>query len=455
MTAPAGAGAAAQQISWEEVVGNLIVNQNAIREGLAGVAAGATRIATARDRDPNPASFLKPPRYDGTSDGNTWSTFREQFVSYASMRWGDEPTEAQIVQQKKTCYLCIGKAAARLLAGLGPTSTAFAGAATLDAYLTLLTNTFRPTSEINLARQRFKQRKQDPKESIQLYANSKQELYQHAYEAEYTRGEVSILIEEFIQGIYNIHVFEAVSNNAPYTTIQEAINAALKTVAVQRTSVRQGRRKDEGGLMTSVFQVDSDHLRFGGATSTPAANTATDVPIPMEVGMLQQMGTAGEQQEGDYYYYDESDQGYDSFTDEAASILQEDPSEALALLCEHLGALSASGFNGNCYLCDLFGHSARYCPTKPRGRGRRGGRGRVWRGRGGPRRAWGRGRGGGRGTSLPARNSANGRFLPSGTTYKSTIGQMGAEEDEDQETDGAAGTGGAEEQDGNFDDGLN
>ena len=420
------------QPNWQEVVAQLITQQNAIRASLTNVVTASQNHLEAR-ANPNAASFIKAPRYDGQPEGNTWSTFRAQFTSFASLRWGDAPTEAQIIEQKKICYLSIGKSAARLLTGLGPTSAAFTGAATLEAYMQLLNNTFRPTSEVNLARQRFRQRKQDPKESIQMYGNAKEELFQHAYQDEYARGDVEILVSEFIDGIFNRSVFEHVNNNTPYATMQACVNASLKSVATQRTSVRQGRRKNTGGLVTSIFEVDSDHLRFGGATASTGVAAKTDVPIPMEIGQLGQFG-AEDGYEAYEAYEEDEDQDYQSYDEEAYAIL-DDPDEAVALICEHLGQLSAHGFSGSCYQCGVYGHSARYCPQRTRGRGQRGGRGRFQRGRGGRGRFNGRGRGGAgfnRGTSLPVRNSANGRFVSNGNNnYKPAIGQMEAVDEEE------------------------
>ena len=426
--------------AWPAVIAQLTTQQNAIRDGLANLVHASTRVAAAR-ANPNPASFVKPPRYDGQIDGITWSTFRAQFASYARLRWGnpDDLNEDQIDQQKQICYLSISKTAARLLTGLGPTSAAFIAAGSLEAYLALLTGVFRPTSEVNLARQRFRQRKQDPKESIQVYANAKEELYDAGYGEEYARGDHEILVSEFIDGVFNRAVFEALSNNTPYANMQACVNAALKIVATQRSSVRQGRRKDEGGLVTSIFQVDSDNLRFGGATSSTTA-ARNDVPVPMEIGQLGQVGGGADFYEDDSSYGgDQGEVDYGYWGEEVAAIM-EDEEVCVALLSEHLGALSTNGFQGTCFDCNTFGHSARYCPTPTRrrgGRGRRGwGGGRFQRGRG-RGRFIGRGRGFGRGTSLPNRNPSNGRFA-STTGYKPNIGHMEGDEGEEQQEDAAA-----------------
>ena len=153
--------------------------------------------AQANRQPPNAASFVKPPKYNGDPDSTNWTTFRTQFLSYANLRWGEDPNDDQVNEQKTIAYLSIGKSAARLLTGLAPGSEAFQGAATLTDYLALLTDTFRPTSEVTLARQRFRQRKQDSRESVQVYANSKLELYEHAFAAEFARGEVTTLINEY------------------------------------------------------------------------------------------------------------------------------------------------------------------------------------------------------------------------------------------------------------------
>ena len=104
------------QVDAAQIVAQLAVQQDAIRnqQELTTVALQnlVTGLQNQGDRARNAASFVKPPKYNGDPDSTNWTTFRSQFTSYANLRWGLEPNEQQINEQKTIAYLSIGKTAA-------------------------------------------------------------------------------------------------------------------------------------------------------------------------------------------------------------------------------------------------------------------------------------------------------------------------------------------------------
>ena len=256
------------------------------------------------------------------------------------------------------------------MSGVCEGTPAFRDAATLHDYLEILNTVFRPVGEVTIAKQKFRERKQGQKESLQAFGAAKQALYEEAFPAEWARGDHTELIDQFILTVANLEVYTYLSLNAPYPNITECVNTGLKCVATERTAVRSGRKKDLGGLSTAVFAIDDD--RIGMDVTNSAANPKSDIPVPMEMG---NMGAGHLGQVGPVEYYNEDDSynwaeevenDYPSWDDagaEAMSMLEGNSWEdVFTMLSEHLGHLSATGFKGTCWSCNKYGHSARYCP---------------------------------------------------------------------------------------------
>ncbi len=341
---------------------------------------------------------LKPPKYKGGDESLSWETFKAQWRTYAGLRYGGQPTAEDIAEMKASLFCSIGGVASQLLTGLGPTTAAFDGAATLDDYLAELTAVFRPATEVSLAKQKFRARKQHQQESVQVYHSIKKRLYECAYPVDFLAGRHDQFIESFIDGLANDSVFERVKDQGPHANPQAVLDSALKAVATQRLAVAQGRKKDVGGLGTTVFQVDGDEPQLG------LKGNKYDSAEKMDLSLINQINA------------------------EVANLFEDDPDTAADIVAEHLSQLQLTGsFDGSCWTCNQYGHSSRYCPRKGNRPPIRRGGGARFRPRGaaassrGPRR-------GGRptGTSLP--RARNGQFLPAGVYTKKTINQFFADD---------------------------
>ena len=386
--------------SVETLANAVAIVTNTLRNGGGGGGGGGGDPRQGRGR------YNKPPKYKGGADKTSWETFKAQWKAFSGLLYGNNPTVEQTAELKASIFLNITEDASQLLTGLGPGSDTFNAATTVNDYLGVLTNVYRPAAEISLAKQKFRARKQQPKEAVQYYHSVKKRLFETAYPEDFVANRHSVFIEEFSDGLHNDAVFSNVRDHAPYNTAAEVLNQALKAVATERLAVAQGRKRDAGGLGTALFQSDADEPNLGAR--------AHDKPEAMDLSMIEE---------------------------EVHQLIDQDPQQAEDLLSEHLANLQLAGtFNGTCWSCGEFGHSSKFCKRKKT---------TTWRnGRG----AGGAGRGGATGgtanktfkgypraksTSLPRR--ANGQFLPAGVYTKKAVNQFfdetegGAVEDDDED----------------------
>ena len=349
---------------------------------------------------------LKPPRYRGGDESLSWETFKSQWRTYAGLRYGGQPTNEDIEEMKGTLYCSIGGVASQLLTGLGPNTPAFNGAANLEQYLDQLTAVFRPATEVSLAKQKFRARKQNSAESVQVYWSVKKRLFETAYPVDFGAGRLEQFLEGFVDGLCNDQVFERVKDQGPYNTAQEVLDAALKAVATQRLAVAQGRKRDAGGLGTTVFQVDGDEPNLG------LKNKNNDTPEKMDMSYINQIN------------------------DDVDQLLEDDPESVADIVAEHLSQINLTGeFKGTCWTCQDYGHSSRYCPKKSRFNRGRGATPRGASGSRSIRKPFRRPAG----TSLPRRDK-KGQFLPAGVYTRKNIQQLfnpddGRATDEDDDDD--------------------
>ena len=311
----------------------------------------------------------------------SWLGHLQSFRSYGRMTGiTDEMAKELLVSSIK------GEKSNQCL-GLGP---GFPGweQMTYGELQTELTNIFRPASEASLAKTNYKARKQSVQESVQVYASAKKSLYLQAYPTVDANRSVD-LIEDFIAGIANYEVIRQVMNKGVFATYAEAASAAMHAVGVERELVHLGHRKDTTGLESQTAGSQSRAER--------AIQTGMPPEQPMDINAIEE--EEEEEEEGEIL---------DSF-----DIQQYE---------DCLNALSVQGqFQGNCFRCQKFGHSARNCTSNARGGTsnlyRRGGASRK---RGGTTSGMRSGRGrsayrrGGlsRGSSSGTGRDHRGRFVP-------------------------------------------
>ena len=255
--------------------------------------------------------------------------------------------------------LSIGGAARDLIADLSADSPIFLEMS-LDRYIATIREIFTPASEIELARQRYAERKQLANESVQHFCSIKTSLFRIAYPTEPANH--TILLQGFVQGLLNKEVLRAVMREGPYTDIGSALSRAQRAVATERFLVGQSYTTDKSGLSTTMVSPP---------TATAADGTQLiAAPTPAEAMDIDNLNL-----------------------NEIDTILS-DPEMTVDFVTEAINAINATGqFQGICWGCGSFGHQKASCPKKGggTGAGARGGRGRgvAWGGRGwrgGPRR---------------------------------------------------------------------
>ena len=143
-------------------------------------------------------------------------------------------------------------AAARAVDLHGPGTPSFIGAATLQAYMTVLQAVFQPAAENCLSRIDFEHRMQGQEEPVTEYLGSKWALYQGSLVAGAERN-FAYLRSEVLKGLYSPFVKAEVIRADPQD------EAALQEAAIR--AVGQGR--------------ESYHLRTGAVTSLDGLASTT------------------------------------------------------------------------------------------------------------------------------------------------------------------------------------
>ena len=302
----------------------------------------------------------KSPEYGKSEGGLSWKSFCAALNSHFILMF---PTDYNLVPEgqraavqardinKKKCILfkSITGRKSELVQPVAPGTDAFTQAETFEDYLALFDKIFRPASETNLARSRFKKRVQNPRESVQSFAAAKRSLYAQAYPGQ---PDESILIDSFIDGLYHPQVSRMTSvrtTSERYTSIDQCLSAALDCVAAERRLIDHGKQEDIGGLATPVADVDDlvfvdDHGRAGGQVGVQTVGApglalatggvATSQETPMELGSML----------------------------DAEDLIDDDPELAHLTLAEGIHLMR--GGPKRCWTCQREGHFSRECKVR-------------------------------------------------------------------------------------------
>ena len=135
---------------------------------------------------------------------------------------------ANVDQQKMAILASLAGSATRAIELHGPGKPGFVGAATADAFLTLIRSVFLPRAESNLSRMDFEQYRQGVDEPISEYATTKMALY-HAVEPNEGARSYAYLRSEMLRGIYSPYVKNEVirANPVDEAGLIEAMITAL------------------------------------------------------------------------------------------------------------------------------------------------------------------------------------------------------------------------------------
>ena len=283
----------------------------------------------------------RAPQWGGDVQRDTsWDMHLQAFNSYVRL------TNMSDHMAKEMLVTSVKGPKSNLLLGLGPGAIGWdqMSFAELQVELTAI---FRPAAEYSIARNNYKARKQAASESVQAYASAKKSLYLQAY-PKASAQTATELTNDFISGLINPDVIRSVLNKAPFKTLAEATNAALQATGAEQELVQLGFKRDTTGL-ESQASYNASRAEMELQTGIRAE--------PMDVNAL-----ATE--------FEEVDLGEEIENLDLADIRQ----------YEHcLNALTNNGvFEGNCFRCGTYGHSARNCtkfPVAKRG-GRASGRSR-------------------------------------------------------------------------------
>ena len=344
----------------QNTVNTLVRSMQELRTQMDGMAGGRFEEGGA---DRVGKSRVKCPEFSGEAN-ESWPSFKARFLAFAqSHRLSEEDNKINL-------FVAIGGSAAQLITGMGVGTPTFEGTTALE-YLELISGIFNPAAELGLARQRFYERRQSPTESVQAYAAHKRSLYQLAFPDQ----DETALVVAFIENLANGAVMSQVQHTGSmqvgkaFPNLSAAVNSALEAVANQRLLARKGFTKDISGLSMSM------------KTSVETVNAS--------IGEKKQAAS-------------------ERIVDMDISTLRADP-ELKAMLDQELNA-----FDGNCYNCNKFGHSIRFCTLPKRGGA----------GRGGSTAGAGRWRGTGARRGRSGRRDAAGRFTRS-------FNALGEEEQDD------------------------
>ena len=285
---------------------------------------------------------VKAPRYSGNQDSMSWLAFKAAFTSYKVLAGLDDN------RSKLVMHASLTGRAMDLAMGMSPVNETMQALSLAD-YVKVLDNIFLPASEISLLRSRFRERTQQPDESVQSYASAKRSLFSIAYAGELTQEKLEILLESYCKGLKNEMVQRATMNHQPpFTSLDQAIEYSARCVATERDINLRKKSGSMEGLMTSM--LNSDYV-FGPITrNMQTGGEASNREVPMDMSALL-----------------------------AAIVEDPDIGEEIGIgeNEEMLGAVfpaARGGFrgragvfrpNGPCFRCGAFGHGFRTCNQNP------------------------------------------------------------------------------------------
>ena len=147
-------------------------------------------------------------------DNEPWRNFETEWRI-----WFELHEIGQIVgipKQKLALSMAMKGRAMRACEQHGPGKPSFEGAATLEAYITLIRECFNPPAESQTARTDFERRKQTRMEPAVAYLTDKRSLYYHALPNEAARS-FNYFKNEVLKGIYAPYVRQKIIETDPAT----------------------------------------------------------------------------------------------------------------------------------------------------------------------------------------------------------------------------------------------
>ena len=183
-------------------------------------------------------------------DNEPWRNFETEWRI-----WFELHEIGQIVgipKQKLALSMAMKGRAMRACEQHGPGKPSFEGAATLEAYITLIRECFNPPAESQTARTDFETRKQTRMEPAVAYLTDKRSLYYHALPNEAARS-FNYFKNEVLKGIYAPYVRQKIIETDPAT--EDALQTCIMDAVGKGRCLyydKCGQIADLDGLMSTT-----------------------------------------------------------------------------------------------------------------------------------------------------------------------------------------------------------
>ena len=183
-------------------------------------------------------------------DNEPWRNFETEWRI-----WFELHEIGQIVgigKQKLALSMAMKGRAMRACEQHGPGKPSFEGAATLEAYITLIRECFNPPAESQTARTDFERRKQTRMEPAVAYLTDKRSLYYHALPNEAARS-FNYFKNKVLKGIYAPYVRQKIIETDPAT--DEALQTCIMDAVGKGRCLyydKCGQIADLDGLMSTT-----------------------------------------------------------------------------------------------------------------------------------------------------------------------------------------------------------
>jgi len=186
-----------------------------------------------------------------TNGGNEpWRNFETEWRIWYELH--DLGQIVGIPKQKLALSMAMKGRAMRACEQHGPGKPSFEGAATLEAYITLIRECFNPPAESQTARTDFERRKQTRMEPAVAYLTDKRSLYYHVLPNEAARS-FNYFKNEVLKGIYAPYVRQKIIETDPAT--DEALQTCIMDAVGKGRCLyydKCGQIADLDGLMSTT-----------------------------------------------------------------------------------------------------------------------------------------------------------------------------------------------------------